>query len=256
MAPLSTSTFIAIVLIVKINSCNSFNCTQNGIDMCQYQQMILNQGNKSFINTLNSNNNKEQQVPLLRNSSAFPIITSTVSPVAISMSSPPPIEYQISLYDRTRLFNEMNTNKTALFKSIIKRDTKPNENINNDISNHSHVVSYNDDANHNSNYQNKVIDENTSLLDSSTTTNEYETILFLNESNPNRTFPPCDEYEDNTCTIDHEKECIGLEQYCNLTYEEYFRLVYDYIKPSNAEWVLIVSHALVFTMGLVSTNKL
>lgn len=54
--------------------------------------------------------------------------------------------------------------------------------------------------------------------------------------------------------------CVGEPLYCNYTYDEYIRMLHDYIYPSIGEWILIVSHAIVFFVGLVSpstrqTNK-
>ncbi|XP_055696230.1 orexin/Hypocretin receptor type 1-like [Lutzomyia longipalpis] len=61
----------------------------------------------------------------------------------------------------------------------------------------------------------------------------------------------CIEHEDPDCVIDHNITCVGEPMYCNLTYEEYVNLVYDYIYPSISEWILIFSHSIVFIMGLV-----
>lgn len=55
----------------------------------------------------------------------------------------------------------------------------------------------------------------------------------------------CGAYENDTI-------CVGDVIYCNLTYEEYHELLYDYIFPSVSEWVLIISHIIVFVVGLVS----
>lgn len=62
----------------------------------------------------------------------------------------------------------------------------------------------------------------------------------------------CKEHEDPNCIIDHNITCVGDPIYCNLTYDEYLHLLYDYIYPSIPEWILICSHAVVFLMGLVS----
>lgn len=62
----------------------------------------------------------------------------------------------------------------------------------------------------------------------------------------------CNENEDPNCIIDHNITCVGDPSFCNLTYEEYMELLNDYIYPSMAEWILIISHAVVFIMGLVS----
>lgn len=52
--------------------------------------------------------------------------------------------------------------------------------------------------------------------------------------------------------IDHSVHCVGEKLYCNLSKEEYEDLLYDYIFPSLPEWILIISHIIVFLMGLVS----
>ncbi|GAB0095139.1 G protein-coupled receptor, rhodopsin-like [Sergentomyia squamirostris] len=61
----------------------------------------------------------------------------------------------------------------------------------------------------------------------------------------------CNEYEDLNCIIDHNITCVGDPMYCNLTYNEYMDLLYDYIFPTVPEWILIFSHSIVFLMGLV-----
>lgn len=45
--------------------------------------------------------------------------------------------------------------------------------------------------------------------------------------------------------------CVGLEDYCNMTRDEYMEMLYDYIFPRPYEWVLIVIHAVVFIIGLI-----
>lgn len=63
-------------------------------------------------------------------------------------------------------------------------------------------------------------------------------------------------YENYTCTddscINHNITCVGDPLYCNYTYDEYVELLYDYIYPTIPEWILIASHAIVFSIGLVS----
>lgn len=54
------------------------------------------------------------------------------------------------------------------------------------------------------------------------------------------------------CRIDHAVTCIGDVEYCNLTKEQYQQLLYDYISPTIPEIILIISHIVVFLMGLVS----
>lgn len=48
-----------------------------------------------------------------------------------------------------------------------------------------------------------------------------------------------------------EENCIGDRDFCNLTHEEYYEMLLEYIFPQPYEWVLIVSHTLVFLIGLV-----
>uniref|UniRef100_A0A1B0GME0 G-protein coupled receptors family 1 profile domain-containing protein n=1 Tax=Phlebotomus papatasi TaxID=29031 RepID=A0A1B0GME0_PHLPP len=60
----------------------------------------------------------------------------------------------------------------------------------------------------------------------------------------------CIEHEDPDCVIDHNITCVGDRTYCNLTYDEYMSLLYDYIYPTVPEWILIGSHSVVFVMGL------
>ncbi|CAB3246631.1 unnamed protein product [Arctia plantaginis] len=47
------------------------------------------------------------------------------------------------------------------------------------------------------------------------------------------------------------EECIGLKEYCNLTEEEYVRMLNEYIYPNTYEWILIGTHTIVFIIGLV-----
>ncbi|XP_059610729.1 orexin/Hypocretin receptor type 1-like [Phlebotomus argentipes] len=61
----------------------------------------------------------------------------------------------------------------------------------------------------------------------------------------------CIEHEDPDCVINHNITCVGDPVYCNLTYDEYMSLLYDYIYPTIPEWILIFSHSIVFVMGLV-----
>lgn len=58
------------------------------------------------------------------------------------------------------------------------------------------------------------------------------------------------------CVIDHSTTCVGDVAYCNLTEQEYMKLLYDYIWPTVPEWILICSHIVVFLMGLVSVSNL
>lgn len=63
------------------------------------------------------------------------------------------------------------------------------------------------------------------------------------------------EYENKTKDIQRhvepEEGCVGDAQFCNLTKEEYVRMLEEYIYPHNYEWVLIATHTVVFLIGLV-----
>ncbi|XP_053618332.1 orexin receptor type 2-like [Plodia interpunctella] len=48
-----------------------------------------------------------------------------------------------------------------------------------------------------------------------------------------------------------ENNCLGDEEYCNLTRQDYEEMLYEYIYPHTYEWVLIGTHTVVFVMGLV-----
>lgn len=45
--------------------------------------------------------------------------------------------------------------------------------------------------------------------------------------------------------------CVGDDQFCNLTKEEYVEMLNNYIYPHTYEWVLIGTHTVVFIAGLV-----
>ncbi|XP_038218380.1 orexin receptor type 1-like [Zerene cesonia] len=48
-----------------------------------------------------------------------------------------------------------------------------------------------------------------------------------------------------------DEPCVGDPEYCNMTREEYFLMLNDYIYPQPYEWVLIATHAIVFVIGLI-----
>lgn len=63
-----------------------------------------------------------------------------------------------------------------------------------------------------------------------------------------------DRTEDTTVyyeTYNATEECVGDLEYCNMTREDYFRMLNDYIYPQTYEWVLIATHAIVFIIGLI-----
>lgn len=77
----------------------------------------------------------------------------------------------------------------------------------------------------------------------------YNSSYDINYPSHNETGIVC--YESGECKINHTIRCVGDPTYCNLTEEEYRNLLYDYIFPTTPEWILIISHTIVFFMGLV-----
>ncbi|XP_063833692.1 orexin/Hypocretin receptor type 1-like [Ostrinia nubilalis] len=51
--------------------------------------------------------------------------------------------------------------------------------------------------------------------------------------------------------VNKTEECVGSEEYCNMTKEEYMTMLNDYIYPQTYEWVLIGTHTVVFIIGLM-----
>lgn len=83
-------------------------------------------------------------------------------------------------------------------------------------------------------------------------TTERTSISATTDANYEGNIANCTETSDENCIIDHNVTCVGEREYCNLTYDEYISLLYDYIYPTTPEWILICSHLVVFIMGLVS----
>ncbi|CAH0596871.1 unnamed protein product [Chrysodeixis includens] len=54
-------------------------------------------------------------------------------------------------------------------------------------------------------------------------------------------------YENYTTT----EGCVGDQEYCNMSLEEYMDMLNEYIFPQPYEWVLIATHAIVFVIGLI-----
>ncbi|XP_063897609.1 orexin/Hypocretin receptor type 1 [Helicoverpa armigera] len=54
-------------------------------------------------------------------------------------------------------------------------------------------------------------------------------------------------YEDDEI----ETPCVGEPEYCNLTRQQYYDMLIEYIFPQPYEWVLIATHAIVFVIGLI-----
>lgn len=75
--------------------------------------------------------------------------------------------------------------------------------------------------------------------------------------NLNSTCINADGSSDDSGDLCHQENitCIGAPEYCNYTYEEYRKMLDDYIFPTTGEWILIGFHGAVFTVGLVSKKK-
>lgn len=157
---------------------------------------------------------------------------------------------------RHKLIHEVYANKTTLFKTIIKREISSAHKNSNGTKSNSTVVS-------DSNRSQESGDEVSTLNSIANLDQTNETLFELNlsgvESFENSSIKYkagdelCDEHEDEHCFINHTEICVGDPSYCNLTYDEYMELLYEYIAPTTSEWILIVSHAVVFIMGLVSS---
>lgn len=232
--------------------------------------------------------------------------SNTLSPPPSSSSSPPILLQSLSntgasdtvqmqfVRNKYKLLDQLSVNKTALFKSIIKkRDI--NSNIDNDATN-LYDNNYNNDWKninhasrrllmesvqstsvplsvvgktkfsimHNSNNISEIFP---SSVINDTTQQATQTLVLLtniinnsyneksdNDSNSTDRMQLCDEFEDENCIIDHNVVCVGDPQYCNLTFTQYTDLLLEYITPTTSEWILIVSHSVVFIMGLVSVK--
>lgn len=58
--------------------------------------------------------------------------------------------------------------------------------------------------------------------------------------------------DDENKTVDYNyTDCVGQEEYCNMTEKEYIDMLNEYIFPQPYEWVLITTHAIVFLIGLI-----
>jgi hypothetical protein len=87
--------------------------------------------------------------------------------------------------------------------------------------------------------------------------NESELILLnttKNDRTENSTSEPVDQ-EDTTEDYNlfnyTEEPCVGDQEFCNMTKEEYLDMLNEYIFPHPYEWVLIATHAIVFVIGLI-----
>uniref|UniRef100_A0A336M9M0 CSON012390 protein n=1 Tax=Culicoides sonorensis TaxID=179676 RepID=A0A336M9M0_CULSO len=236
------------------------------------------------INTLNSSSSPPTEQPVYATSN-------TLSPPSLAAASLPE-NTQINsinlnhnnsnemkfIEKKNNLMHQLSANKTALFKSIIKKRD---------------IITYNNDIDNNKNpywenaklesrslhienlfstvSPNSAVDlkkftiknihhNNFSEIYATTVINETMHSQSPNFSNENyiddnnytkEPYELCDENEDENCVIDHDKVCVGDPQYCNLTRDQYLELLHEYITPTTSEWILIVSHSVVFIMGLV-----
>lgn len=170
------------------------------------------------------------------------------------------------LLAKHKLISDVYANKSILFQKIIKREivltqnatdgllvaTKQGKDNNaGEMSERIHTSS--------TSASNQMESELSSKMDQNVV--DAGTNASSNESDLNDTngiiigkAETCDERENASCIIDHTVVCVGDPQYCNLTKDEYMDLLYEYITPTTAELILIVSHCIVFTMGLVSNR--
>lgn len=230
------------------------------------------------INTLSNSNSSSISPPIEQ-----PVFSTSNT---LSPAPPPPILLSSStdtsasdtvansemqfVQEKYKLLDQLSINKTALFKSIIKkRDNNHNwENIKyasrsllaeNLFSTGSPLFlvrptkfSITHSNNYSETFASAVINDTTqqsTLVLSNIINNNDKSD---NDSNILDHMQLCDEFEDENCIIDHNAVCVGDPQYCNLTYEQYTGLLLEYITPTTSEWILIVSHSVVFIMGLVS----
>lgn len=83
-----------------------------------------------------------------------------------------------------------------------------------------------------------------------TNTNRTKTNELTNQTQYQRLLPP--EEMDNYDLFNFTEEpCVGDPEFCNMTKEEYLDMLNEYIFPQPYEWVLIATHAIVFSIGLV-----
>lgn len=108
----------------------------------------------------------------------------------------------------------------------------------------------------------------TNMTDSQEKVAEEETLKFKNTSNListtelEKTSNPTEEEDETVAgtefsTEDYdqynmtEEPCVGDPEFCNMTREDYIKMLNDYIYPQPYEWVLIATHAIVFVIGLI-----
>lgn len=78
-------------------------------------------------------------------------------------------------------------------------------------------------------------------------TTEEDISMKINNDTEFDKFDATNEFDFNNT----EEHCVGLQEYCNMTKDEYMEMLYDYIFPRPYEWVLIAIHAVVFIIGLI-----
>lgn len=87
--------------------------------------------------------------------------------------------------------------------------------------------------------------------------NEWPTTKSSNEEMTSTNTTCLDADGDSNSISCHQENttCVGSPEYCNYTYEEYRKMLDDYIFPTTGEWILIGFHGAVFLVGLVSENE-
>ncbi|XP_063708959.1 orexin receptor type 2-like isoform X2 [Culicoides brevitarsis] len=265
-----------VLLAFMAFSINFYYCSTVEQQQEQYYSRNLN------INTLSHGNStfspSTQQLAFATSNTLSP--PPATSPSSLSSSDQhhyrqrqqlPPrdtVELQF-MRDKYKLLDHLSANKTALFKSIIKKrdiiaiaEASLSDDVDGELPINfasrrllmenvvaaSAASKFSITQNASEIYPSSVIND---------TTQQHPTSLsniINNNSNDSSMFDQtqlCDEFEDENCIIDHDVVCVGDPQYCNLTYEQYTGLLLEYITPTTSEWILIVSHSIVFIMGLV-----
>lgn len=224
-----------LIILVSIKRCHPLNCTDNGYNRCFYSQYPNNE-----LQTHHQIVPLPEMVFATSNTLSPPKIVTTHTAEAVTTHS-------------IRLSNEFSRNSRMYSdsKKIFKRESLSMQNA-------TQKQGSNNKNNNNNNTTDSVFMMN-SEIHVATSFFENDTIAEIDvfdsaNSTTNMTIQdePCDEHEDVNCIIDHTQVCVGDPRYCNLTYDQYMELLSDYITPTISEWILIVSHFIVFVMGLVS----
>lgn len=215
-----------LIIVVSIKRCNPLNCTENGPNRCFYSQPT---------------NNELQTRQIVPQPELVFATSNTLSPPAIN---PQPSD-TISLSNEFSSSSSRRSRSHSLHKEVMKRETLQQQGNRNSTRTNTEQLD-------------ETVTRATHVIIKSTLTNdsiaEMDDALDGNNTTNGTLFEvPCDEHQDQNCIIDHTQICVGDPRYCNLTYDEYIELLYEYIAPTTSEWILIVSHSVVFTVGLVRT---